>query len=459
MPAKKSYLLPLLLLPALLSCRPADRSFEQDYARALAQNRGEELMLALLELDQAYPDRIKVKITLGGMLLAAGDLPRAQIILERGEQLARRCRDAALVGLLFTNLAELYYRRQEYARGADCAARALQAAPDQMRGVIFTGAKCLFALGRYDEALDSFRRARESEVMTGEDLEVYTALLAGRGLSDQALTVLRDREHRHGYLPGLGLLESAVLERMGRTDEAVIAAAKDMEYRRSLGLLDDTLLLERLETLTGLLPDVSPHRSGGELTAAAYTAYVRGQWRLSASLLTELDLRAPMPFYDYLLAAALLESGADDPELLATFRRLEPEFRLLPAYYYHLWRGLKAVGEYTIFSARPVLERCILLAPHTLYARESRAELGLLLGLSAAEGEKLLLGAELDSLYERLQAGADPQILQPVLDMLALPDNIYRSAAVMILEQARRVPAVAAYLASQPQPSASPVTE
>jgi tetratricopeptide (TPR) repeat protein len=461
MSIKKLILPVLLLLLVTSSCRLADKRFKQAYAETLAQNRSGELILALLELDQSYPDRLSVKITLGGMLLAAGDLDRARIVLERGEELARRCRDDELRGLLFTNLAELCYRQGEYSRGAASAEKALRCAPNQRHGVVFTRAKCLAALGRYGEALRCFRQARETEPMSGEDMEIFAALLVNRGDYGQALEVLSDRELEHGYALGLGLQQSAVYEQTGQFGEAVIAAAKDMEYRRSLGLVKDTRVLENLQRLSGILPAGSSAPPGrGQAATRAFTAFVRGQWRQCVSALAEPDDETRLPFADYLLLASLLEIGGAEPEVLAAYRGLEPRFLLLPAYHYHLWRGLKAgAGSYDIFSARTVLETCILLAPRARYARKSRAELGLLLGMSAREGEKLLLGAELDALYDRLASGADPKILKPALDMLPLPGSIYRTAAVMLLEKARGLPGVADYLDQQPQPAAQRAPE
>jgi tetratricopeptide (TPR) repeat protein len=452
MPIKKLFL-PALFFPLLFcSCRLADRRFERAYADTLAQSRGETLLTALLELDQEYPGQLKLKVTLGGMLLAAGDLTQARIILEKGEKLARHCRDEELRALLYTNLAELCYRRGEYSRGADCAGQALQAAPDQNHGVIFTRAKCLCALGRYREALDCFRQAGAEEPMTAEDMEIYAALLINHGKVRQAIDLLRERERSYGYALGLGLQQSAGYEQLGLYGEAVMAAAKDMEYRRSLGLAVDTELLARLEDLSDLLTgELSDPGGRGQAAARAFAAFVRGRWPQCIAALKPLELQNPSPFYDYLLLASLLEAGSADAGSLAAYRNMEPTFRLLPAYYYHLWRGLKAgAGDYTIFSARPVLEKCIHLAPRTRYARESRAQLGLLLGMSALEGEKLLLGAELDDILARLAGGAEPDILEPALEMLPLPDNIYRSAALLILRQALVFPAVKEYLARRP---------
>jgi tetratricopeptide (TPR) repeat protein len=441
----------LLTIMLALSCRPVNTGFEQAYAETLAAKRGPDLILALSELDQRFPDQLKLKITLGGLLLAAGDLSRARIVLERGEELARRCRDDNLRGLLFTNLAELCYRRGEYSRGLACSDRALSADPDQALGVAVTRAKCLCALGRYKEALDGFRQIPESEPMTAEDLEIFAALLLESGEAEEALNTLQELEHRHGYSLGLGLQESAVYEQLGRFDEAVMAAAKDMEYRRSFALIDDARLLSNLQQLAALLPGSAGCESDAESAVVrAYSAFVRGQWPRCVTLIEQIDLRTP--FYNYLLLASLLESGAADPEQLTAYRRLKADFRFLPAYYYHLWRGLKAGNDgYTIFTARSALETCILLAPGSQYARESRSELGRLLGLTAVQGEKLLLGAELDGIYARLAAGADPQILQPALEMLLLPENVYRSAAVLVITRARRFAAVEDYLSGQPR--------
>ncbi len=107
----------------------------------------------------------------------------------------------------------------------------------------------------------------------------------------------------------------------------------------------------------------------------------------------------------------------------------------------------KGEGQYNFQTAKAVVEKCILLANNTRFAVETRQELGRLLGLASDDGQKILLGPELDVIFNSIMAGKDITLLDPVIELIALPDNVYEMAAVLMLRQLQlRAPRVKSFL-------------
>ncbi len=438
-----------LILFLVISCKAGDNEFEDKFNEAMKNEKGLELFNSLLSLDQQYPDKLALKVNIGGMLLASGDMQKASAYLEQGLKLVRKNKDKNLKFLLFTNLAELSYRKKEYKKGLEYADKALGFKIKDKIGVLFTKAKCLLEIGEDEEALKVFQEGWEEQKnnMNREDMNAYIVLLLEQEKYEDVLGVIKQYEAKFGYETNLGIKESAIYEKLGRINEGILAAFKDLEYQRYNGLISSGQQIERLICLEEKLSDTSwnPRKQGKSLIRGL-KAYVSGIWVEANSLLTSFKFDEDMEFHRYLVLSSSLEQGNAGIDDLKFYIDLEASFRGLPAYYYHLWQGMKkSEGNYNIGTARNVLEKCILLAPGTLYAEETRIELGRLLGLSKSDGEKILLGHELDAIYRRLSTGI-VNILDPVMDLLSTPDNVYQMAAVLMLQEAKKNEIVRAYL-------------
>ena len=179
--------------------------------------------------------------------------------------------------------------------------------------------------------------------------------------------------------------------------------------------------------------ELSPGAGGSaSRIAAGLSRHARGQWVRAAEELSGIGSVSALPFGRYILLSALLESGRATGADFQSYLSLEGLYRDLAGYYYHLWRGLKASGS----AADPpveILEKCILLAPRTRAAAESRRELARALGLGPADGEKLLLPPELEAIDRAVRAGGDPALLSPVLELLSIPANRYQARAEPLL--------------------------
>jgi hypothetical protein len=420
------------LVCVLLGCNSNETAFQADYRAALDSKTGQDLYNTLIQLDQKYPNRLEVKTDLGAFLLAAGDADKARIYLESAEGLSSRNGDSKLKALLYTNLAELSYRSKSYPEAVEHADKALALNPTEPLGVVFTRAKANYVLGKKPEALADFSKgwSTAAATMVPDDYRLYTALLVESGKSAEALEVLRDYQYRYVYETGTGLTESILLEKLGRIDESILCAFKELEYRRFSGSMTDEKALANLDVLGAKL------KAGtAKALVESLCRYVSGEWKAVQND-EGLERMKSQPFARYVLLSARFEAGAPSESTLSDYLEVEPHCRGLPGFYYHLWRGMKrASAGYTKETVLPVLEKCILLAPQTRFARECRREIGVLLGLSAEDGEKLLLGAELDSIAQRVLVKADLSALDPVFALLSVPDNAYEVTGVLLLKR------------------------
>ncbi len=452
-----AFLCAILLIPS--SCAPRQTYFQARHEELARTRTGSALLIGLLALDQEYPNSLALKVDLGAHLLATGELEKARVYLEAGERLAVRTRvnrfgagekDRRLAALLYADLAELSWRTKQHREAADYSSVSLSLDPEDPAGALFTRAKARAALRENEESLADFAKGWESRrsAMVPEDFHVYWNLLSSEGRNGEALATLAAYQARFPYEQGIGLAESLLYERTGLIEESILAAFKELEYQRCAGSATEARMLAGLEDLARKLEDpaFNPSRRGKRLVAAL-GRYAAGDWLGALTALSTITSVSAQPFGRYLLLSAQLEAGKATSADFQSYLSLEPSLRSLASYYHHLWRGLKVCrGLEAVSAAVNIVEKCILLAPRTGIAAESRRELGRIRGLSPADGEKLLLGAELEQIARAIESGADPALLEPVLALLATPDNTYQAAGTLMLEALKANARVEAFL-------------
>jgi hypothetical protein len=447
----------LTLLLLLYACGGQEAAFHSEYDAIIQSKSGPARFSDLLLLDQKYPGRLQLKVDIGTALLAAGDLEKAGIYLKSGQGLATRSKKKRLKGLLYAALAEHSYRNRRYPEAIGFAGQALANSANPPASVLCTRARAYQVTGKTQEALEDYARAWsiDRSAMHPEDFRAYSTLLIAAGKYPGTLEVYDEYQMRFVYETGIGLSESLLWEKLGKIEESIVAAFKELEYQRYLASVAEAVLLDNLQKLSRKLDDRQWNpKAKGKALVAALERYIRGQWGQAAD---ELDKPGPipeLPFGRYLLLSARLEAGQATDADFRGYQLLEPYLKSLPAYYYHLWRGMRrGPGSYSPAAARPVLEKCILLAPKTPFALESRRELGRLIGLSPAEGEKLLLGPELEAIGRQVAAGGDLRRLEPVLELLSTPDSDYQLSAVLMLKQLKSMEQVRGFLAERERTS------
>jgi len=465
-----AFLCAIILIPS--ACASRQTSYQARHEELARTQTGSELFIGLLALDQEYPNSLALKVDLGAHLLAAGELEKARVYLEAGERLAVRTRvnrlgggtkNRQLAALLYADLAELSWRTKQYREAADYSSVSLSLDPEDPSGALFTRAKARAVLRENGESLADFAKGWESRrsTMVPEDYRAYGSLLSSEGRNGEALATLAAYQARFPYEQGIGLAESLLYERTGLIEESVLAAFKELEYQRCAGSTTEARMLAGLGDLARKLEDpaFNPGRRGKRL-AASLCRYVKGDWPGALAELSTIASVSAEPFGRYLLLSAQLEAGKATSGDFQSYLSLEPSLRGLASYYHHLWRGLKACrGPEAVSAAVDIVEKCILLAPRTGIAAEARRELGRIRGLSPADGEKLLLGAELEQIARAVKSGADLALLEPVLALLTTPDNAYQAAGTRMLEALKADARVMAFLEERRKDSAGRLKE
>jgi hypothetical protein len=447
----------------LSACGGREAAFHSEYDTVIRHKSGPALFGDLLLLDQKYPGRLQLKVDIGMALLAAGDLDKAGIYLKSGQALAAKSKDKRLKGLLYAASADLAHRTGSYQEAIRFADQALANNANQPASVLFTRARACQATGKTREALEDYARgwATDRGAMLPKDFRSYSDLLIAAGRYPEALEVYDEYQVRFLYETGIGLSESLLFEKLGKIEESIVAAFKELEYQRYVGGVADAVLLDNLHELRRKLDDRqwNPEAKGKDLVQGL-ESYVRGEWGQAAAALDRPGPILEQPFGRYLLLSARLEAARATDADFRSYQLLEPYLKSLPAYYFHLWRGMRqGPATYAPAAARPILEKCILLAPKTTFALESRRELGRLIGLAPAEGERLLLVPELEAIGRQVAAGGDLRRLEPVLELLATPDNEYQLSAALLLKQLKSRDQVRGFLAERARTSTGKLRE
>jgi tetratricopeptide (TPR) repeat protein len=430
-----------------ISCA-GDSDFQQQLTRLGQEKRGVELFNALLELDQKYADKIELKIKLGQMLLDSGDIDKASSYLKRGEGLINAVTDNRLKTELFYYLGILNYIQGKAAESLVYAEKALVATKDDSLSH-FLKARSLYQMGDKEKSYELYKQywPKDKGFMNKEDLNFYFAGAVEQKEYERAIEILDTYQLLYEYIIGQGVQASTFYEQLKNVNCALFAACMDLEYLRYLEAIDDKKLSATFTDLAVKIADKSlyPDRQSRD-TLKAIEDFFQNNWAAAQKELKKISEKHA--FLQYMLLVCELETEGASQDRLKAYVSIEQYFKGLPGYYYHFWRGMKkGQGEYSFSTAKAVLEKCILLASKTRFARETRQELGRLLGLTEKEGEKILLGAELDLIFNDLVAGKDITLLDPVLELISLPDNVYEMAAVLMLRQLQtRIPRVKTYL-------------
>jgi hypothetical protein len=313
----------------------------------------------------------------------------------------------------------------------------------------FLKARSLFREGEKDKAYELYNQhwPKDKQLMTKEDLKFYFEGVVANDGYERAIEILDTYQLMYDYIIGQGVQASTFYEQLQDINNALLAACMDLEYLRYLGAVDDGKLFSTLSELEVKIADQDryPDKQSRQ-TLEGIKYFFQNNWTETGRLLN--GLKETHPFLQYILLACEFETSGASQNDLKEYVAIEPYFKGLPAYYYHFWRGMKkGQGEYTFQTAKAVIEKCILLANSTSFAEETRRELGRILGLSESQGQKILLGPELDVIFNNIMDGGDITLLDPVVELISIPDNVYGMAAVLMLRQLQtRVPRVNKYL-------------
>jgi hypothetical protein len=427
-------LLYISVMSVILSSCSGDSAFLKAYSSVDRSHGGEKLLSDLVRLDQEFPDRFVLKHQIGMLYLQAGDPLSAGPYLQRAAALGARRAKPSEKATLFGGLAIVSYAKGEYLNAAEFGKKALAVKTDDAAPFGFITGRALLALNKRQEALEymdgAWTKARPS--MSMEDYRAYARVLESEGRDKDLIAVLDSFEASYPYEPGLGLMQSAAYERVGDLDGSVFAAFKEAEYATAYGASRISDVQKNLVALHKKLDDKAFNPTGaGKATLEAVSAFAHGAWADAARLLDQRN--GSGTFERYLLLSARIESRSASPADLDAYMALMPPMRSLPPFFHRVYLGLSSLGRGSPDRLADLLESAINLAPRTETSRAYRKDLAVVLGLTPADGTRILTKAELSAAADKAAGTGESSLLEPLVATLELKDNRTTLMAVGIL--------------------------
>jgi hypothetical protein len=455
-------LLAAVFLHTLGGCERESLALQDNLNRIDAIAVPTDRLAALVQLDQSNPHAFGVKFRLGELYLYFGQLDVGTVYLRE----AHRLRSEKGVSKNDARAVALEYARALIMKGRPSEAIPV-VMPEAVAGdpaALLVRARAFVQSGNMTGAVGDFRAAlgANGAQPAAADFTLYAQALASQRQFTDALSILRECEQRMGYQPGTGLLESSLLEKLGRAAESILCAFKETLYQQSQGTISVDQVDRNLTALSRRTDVAGVADPRTQSIVKGMKAYLHAQWVEAFGSLGKGLAGLDDPFGRFLLLSCSLEKDNVTPRMLADFAGLETRYRTYPDFYFRLWHAMKkGPGDYSLSNVRGVLEKMILLAPDSAEAQETRVELGRLVGIDPREAASILLRPELDLAYARLTSGADPgKVLPPVLRLLSIHrENLYTSEGVLMLKGATWVPGVTRFLGEQARRATGPLKD
>jgi tetratricopeptide (TPR) repeat protein len=437
------FLIVLFIVPLVLSCANNEEKFIEEFNTVMTENKGESLEAALENLDSKYPERLRTKINLAASYLDRGDEEKAALILEKGLAAAEKSKNNEEKYIFYANYSEYILQQKKYSECLDYGKKALEAGGEaDPLGASLTMAQAFAAENKYSEALLYFRNSWKNNVnlFSDNDLITFVSLLgvSQNGGEDLVLMIslIDEMRSRNPSLQGSGIKQAEILEQAGAPLAALVAAFSELERSIYDGSMTREQVLQTIEFLKeNIDANGAEEKSNSLKMAEGYKFFTIGQWGLAEAVFAELKPEIPIVFYSYLRLSSMLQTGLGNDEVISQYAKIERNFSGVQGYYYHFWNGMKkGSGTYDAETASNVLKNCILSAPGSPYALESRMELGNLNGIQ--NGKDILIIEELFYYLNSVMEGAPPEILEPAAVMLEMEDNIFISDSMLLLKEA-----------------------
>jgi hypothetical protein len=237
---------------------------------------------------------------------------------------------------------------------------------------------------------------------------------------------------------GMGFVESELREKAGDYAGAVLAAIREMARLYGYGEIqmnDLVLGLDRTIAMEG------SEKEPAVRTALALCAFFEGRWDDAEQMLVKIfpETEELDDFSSWLLLSCALEKNRDDKRAGSAYRAIRSRYAQFPEYWY---RGAR------VFSgsiASEYAERCINIAPDGPFAPECRSILASSLGLKAEDGASIRSKLEIEGCVTQAVRSGNPALLEPLIPLIALPENPYTLYAIGVLKSLAAVPVYREY--------------
>lgn len=387
-----------------------------------------EWSLYLLELDQNNKDIIELKIEIAKVNILSSQYDKAELYLQSAEALINRKTTDILLYELYSYQAQNSFKLSKWEKSLSYIDKAQSLeTPDELL-LDLTKAAILKELGEHFKAIELYDKlwSENQADFSENDLQKYFSLLIESEQWNKSLQVLNSYFNTFGYIPGLGINLSIVYENLGMFNESILSVLVELIYQRDYGNITNNEIVERLtlisETQEG--SDSIDYISNLKVLFTGNSEFLESDF---VNLYTDKN----EVFHPFISCLVKFELNDYNEDIFNKYIDFEWVYRSFPSYYYYLWTNMKKADySYSLMNVQGILEKTIVLAPDSDLSNESRIELGRLLGLTAHQSEKLLMGPEIDSLAYSYMQTENLTILLPALNLLDLPNNEYTDAIV-----------------------------
>ncbi|MDR0878225.1 MAG: hypothetical protein LBN21_09240 [Treponema sp.] len=309
----------------------------------------------------------------------------------------------------------------------------------------------------------------DEQIVSGAELPVgLSGERGGAAGPEVSLEEFSELERAGGFFQGMGLAESTIREDAGDYSGAVIAAYKELAWAYGFGQIQKTEIEAGLEKILSLGEPSNalhssnashsfnaPYREEAARSARAALAFVSGRWNEAEGLLSGLfaDGEEPDSFDRWMLLVCALEQDNGNRSAGASYRAIRARYSTFPEYWY---RGARV---FTGSASAEYADRCLALSPQGPFTGECQNILAEFLGLDPRDGKAIKSRAEIEGIITRAVSRLDPEILKPLMPLIALPDNTYTVYAVGALKALSLTPKFRDYFSALASESSGRLAE
>ena len=443
---KKLVLILFIALVAFTSCsKKADDSYLPELETLLKEKTGDDLLEGLIALDKKYPKVLMLKINISGMLLVKNEVKMAGDYLKQGLPLIKKSDNDGEKYVFYTNMAQYSFKNGDPGKSIEYAKQALEFNKEDPLGVTITMAK---AYANKEDPISAIKLMKEQwaadrKKFSDEDMYYLLSVLGNEPDSAENLAIVVDVADeyliRNPTISGIGINQAQDLERAGYMVSALVATFSEMDRMRCVNKIKDENIYDALvKARENFAPD-SPHVKFLD----GFKAYMDEDFDTASAAFDSIIPEIPLNYFTYLQMVCRANSSKTSPELVNAFGALEDKFPLFQSYYYYLWKSIKKNNLLSKEDA-PLMQQCILSNPSSKFGIETKKELGKLFGLE--HGEYILLPDELTVYLMRVKGGEKPDILEPVVKLLEMPDNPFKDNALLLVQELRKIAGVSEWL-------------
>lgn len=414
----------------VLSSSCSNKSISE-YKKLKTKNlKGNELLQEVINFEVEHSNHFESKVDLADFYILMDNYEKAYEYAARAESVIKNAPKGKsgkkIKSILYGDRAKLEYNYKNYEKALEYADKGIKA--DKNHGVFikFTKAKILYELNRKSESialLDNLYKTNIEDA-SSSDLQFYMYFLTNEERYNEAAFILEKFFQTGRYFPGLGSFASFIYEKTGNTSNAILSTFLDSEY---YSCFVESTKHEYLSNINKL--ELKLKESGNLAVSENVINYLKSYYsnNMDVSYQTDYFIK------NYIDSVKKINSGkftsADMQDLLNS----EKNFSSYPSYYWYTYKAFKILDPSLTKEVIPVLEKIIDIGKDNLYIPKAREALGETVGLSKIQAKKLLTSSEVVSILYSFQTTGNEELLEPIFNLLELPDNSYEIFALSLI--------------------------